>query len=70
MDIPFQAVHRQVHPAYCDDATYLFLAMNRKFRGRILTMLLDKAGALHEHTAGAAGGIEHASMIRLKKLHD
>src|SRR5687768_9767878 len=53
-----------------DDATYFFLTVNRQFRGWVLAVLLDEARALHEHAAGTAGRIEHASMIRFKKLHD
>ena len=33
-------------------------------------MLVHEAGALDEHAAGTAGGIEHASVVRLKNLHD
>jgi hypothetical protein len=33
-------------------------------------MLLHEAGALDEHAAGTAGGVEHATVIGLKDLHD
>ncbi len=33
-------------------------------------MSFDEVGTLSEHTAGAAGGIEDAAMIRLDDLHD
>lgn len=33
-------------------------------------MLLHKSRALHEHTTGTAGGVEHAAVIGLQDLHD
>ena len=33
-------------------------------------VLMDETGALDEHAAGTARGIEHASVIGLKDLHD
>ena len=65
-DIPFEAVHRQVHAAELDGIGDLLLAMNRQFRGRVLLVFSHEAGALDEHAAGSAGRVQDAAVIGLQ----
>jgi hypothetical protein len=61
-NVAFQSVHGEVEAAQAAGFVGLFDAADGQFGSRILLMLGDKARRLHEHAAGAAGGVENAAM--------
>ena len=61
-DIAFESVHGEVHLAQPDGLRHALNAVNADLTVPVLFVVVDKLGALDEHTPGAAGGIEDASL--------
>ncbi len=71
LDFAAQAVDREVHLGELDGILGFFLAADihaavRAFQ--FLAVRFDELGGLHEHAAGAAGGIEHLAAVRFDDL--
>ena len=64
-DIAGQPVHGEVHAAEADGLGDALLAEQGDLICRVLAVALDEVGALHEHAARAAGGIQDATVERL-----
>src|SRR5579875_3482245 len=60
----------EVHLAETDGLVDPLLAIDGKTAGGAVTVLVDEPCALHEHAAGAAGGIEDLAIERLDDLDD
>ena len=69
-DIAAQPVHRQVHLGQAHGFGYPLLAVDADGVTAVFTVLLDKAGTLHKHAAGAAGRVEDAPPEGLDNAHD
>ncbi len=73
-DVAFKAVDGEVHARQASGVVGLFHAVDEQFVGGIFLVLGHEARALHEHAAGAAGGIEDAPVKRLdhfdQQAHD
>ena len=70
IDVPFKAVHCQVHLREPDGRRVFLHSIECCLFGRTFFQRLDKMGTLHEHAARAAGRVEHCSVIRLNDIHD
>ncbi len=60
----------EVHLGQGDGDFLLLLAVDRELLGGRALVALDELGALHEHAARAAGGVEHPPVERLDDLDD
>ena len=69
-DVAGQAVHGQVHLAQAHGLGHPLLAVDAELGAGALLVLLDEAGALHEHAARAAGRVEDAAVEGLDDLDD
>jgi hypothetical protein len=67
-DVALQPVHRQVQAAEAAGLVGLLDAADGQFGGGVLLVLGDEARRLHEHAAGAAGGVEDAAVEGLDDL--
>ena len=67
---PDEAVHGEVHLAQPHRLGRLLLAVDADLGAGVLLVVLDEAGALHEHAARAAGRVEDAAVERLDDLDD
>ena len=71
LDVAFKAVNGQVHFGKADGGGVLFETSEGETVGRTLALfLLDDAGALHEHAAGACGRVEHCAMLWVEHMGD
>ena len=61
-DIALQSVNCEVHLAQSDGLRHPLDAVNADLTVSVLFVVVDEFGALDEHTPGAAGGIEDASL--------
>ena len=61
-DIAFEAVNGEVHLAQSDGLRDSLNAVNADLTVPVLFVVVDKLGALDEHTPGAAGGVQDASL--------
>src|SRR5206468_1382433 len=68
--LAFEAMDGKVHLAETHGLVHALLSINREPTGLAVAVLVHKPGALHEHTAGAARGIEDLPAERLNDLHD
>ena len=68
LDIPLEAVDGEVHAAKVGGGAFLLLAEDGELLGGVLPVLGDEAGALDEHAAGAAGGVEDVAVVGLEDL--
>jgi hypothetical protein len=63
-DVALQAVHGEVQAAQAAGLVGLLDAADGQLGGGVLLVLGDEACRLHEHAAGAAGGVEDATVER------
>ena len=68
LDIPLEAMDGEVHAAEVGGGAFFLLAEDGELLGGVLPMLGDEAGALDEHAAGAAGGVEDVAVVGLEDL--
>ncbi len=61
-DVAFQPVHGEVEVAQAASFVGLLDAADGEFGGRVLLVPGDEARRLHEHAAGAAGGVKDATV--------
>ena len=66
--VAFQPLHGEVEAAQAAGFVGLFDAAEGRFGGGVLLMLGDEARRLHEHAAGAAGGVEDSAVTPCKGL--
>ena len=69
-DVAFQAVHGEVQAAEAAGFVGLLDAADGELGGGVLLVLGDEARRLHEHAAGAAGGVEDAAVEGLDDLRE
>ena len=67
-DVALQPVHGEVEAAQAAGLVGLLDAADGELGGGVLLVLGDEARRLHEHAAGAAGGIEDAAVEGLDDL--
>ena len=67
-DVALKAVHGEVEPAQAAGLVGLLDAADGELGGGVLLVLRDEARRLHEHTSGAAGGVEDAAVKGLDDL--
>ena len=63
-------MEREVHLGERDGAFLLLLAVDGQLRGGGLVVPFDELGALDEHAARSAGGVEDLAVERLDDLDD
>ena len=73
-DVAFEAVDGEVQAAEAAGLVGLLDAADGELGGGVLLVLGDEARRLHEHAAGAAGGVEDAAVEGLddfgQQAHD
>ncbi len=69
-DLAFQAVDGQVDLREPSRGLVLFVPVESHALHRVLTRALDEVAGLHEHAAGAAGGVEHNAVLGLNDVDD
>ena len=70
LDVAFETVDGEVHLGEADGGAVLLQTAEGEPLGRTLVVLLDGARALHEHPAGAAGGVEHRAPLGIEHAGD
>ncbi len=70
LDVAFETVHGEVHIGESDRRRVLLHAIEGDTLGRVLVHVLDEMRTLHEHTAGAAGRVEHLATVGFDDVDD
>ena len=70
LDIPFEAVHRQVHLGQADGGSVLFQAVEGELLRGVFMPLLHPPSTLHKHSPGATCRIQHRTADGLNNVGD